>query len=96
MTERKPSGHMKLYGYQPATPLTASGCVHHWLVESPHAGPVMGVCRKCGAVREFQIPDYLDMTVSERAKAGGRAKAHAMHTRAMGAMAPRESKEGKE
>ena len=29
-------------------------CVHHWRI-GPVQGPVaQGVCRKCGAVREFQ------------------------------------------
>ena len=29
-------------------------CAHHWLIESP-AGPTStGVCKHCGAVREFE------------------------------------------
>lgn len=35
------------------TPNT-SLCQHHWLIESPDGPVSMGVCRLCGAEREFQ------------------------------------------
>ena len=29
-------------------------CQHHWLIESPNGPVSKGVCRLCGAEREFQ------------------------------------------
>lgn len=37
-----------------------TGCVHHWYIVPPDGRTQLpGVCRKCGAVREFnaRIPD---------------------------------------
>ena len=31
----------------------SSLCQHHWLIESPNGPVSMGVCRLCGAEREF-------------------------------------------
>ncbi len=28
-------------------------CVHHWMLPSPSAGGTTGVCKTCGAEREF-------------------------------------------
>jgi hypothetical protein len=28
-------------------------CRHHWLIESPHGPTSMGICKLCGAQREF-------------------------------------------
>ena len=28
-------------------------CQHHWLIESPHGATSMGICRLCGAQKEF-------------------------------------------
>lgn len=29
-------------------------CVHHWLIETPRGATSKGVCKLCGAVREFR------------------------------------------
>ncbi|GAG39154.1 unnamed protein product [marine sediment metagenome] len=29
-------------------------CRHHWLIESPHGPTSMGICRLCGAQKEFR------------------------------------------
>lgn len=36
-------------------------CRHHWVIESPHGATSMGVCKFCGARREFynSTPDAL-------------------------------------
>jgi hypothetical protein len=31
-----------------------SRCRHHWLIESPHGATSMGICKLCGAQREFR------------------------------------------
>ena len=28
-------------------------CVHHWLLDPPDGPTVWGICKKCGAKREF-------------------------------------------
>jgi hypothetical protein len=28
-------------------------CRHHWLIESPHGAISLGICRLCGARKEF-------------------------------------------
>ena len=35
-----------------------SQCLHHWLIESPGGPTSKGVCRVCGAEREFK--NYLE------------------------------------
>ena len=36
-----------------------AGCRHHWIIESPHGPTSQGVCKLCGAVRDFinYVPD---------------------------------------
>jgi len=29
-------------------------CRHHWLIESPHGATSMGICKLCGAHKEFR------------------------------------------
>jgi len=29
-------------------------CRHHWLIESPHGATSMGICKLCGAQKEFR------------------------------------------
>ena len=29
-------------------------CVHHWLLSDPNGPTCMGLCKKCGATREYQ------------------------------------------
>ena len=36
----------------------ASQCRHHWLIESPHGATSMGVCKLCGAQKEFHNSAY--------------------------------------
>jgi hypothetical protein len=31
----------------------AAECRHHWLIESPHGATSWGMCKLCGARREF-------------------------------------------
>ena len=38
--------------------LKTSLCQHHWLIESPNGPVSIGVCRLCGAEKEFQ--NYAD------------------------------------
>lgn len=33
--------------------MTATICVHHWRIETPHGPTVEGECRNCGATRVF-------------------------------------------
>ena len=33
---------------------TEPTCRHHWLIESPHGATSMGICKVCGAEREFR------------------------------------------
>jgi hypothetical protein len=33
---------------------TEPTCRHHWLIESPHGATSMGVCKLCGAEKEFR------------------------------------------
>ena len=33
-------------------------CRHHWLIESPHGATSMGVCKLCGAQKEFHNSAY--------------------------------------
>jgi hypothetical protein len=35
-----------------------SGCRHHWLIESPHGATSLGVCKLCGAEKEFRNSVY--------------------------------------
>ena len=31
----------------------ASSCVHHWMIEAPSGRESTGVCRRCGATKNF-------------------------------------------
>ncbi len=45
----------------PGKPVAREECRHHWIIES-HRGPISrGVCKLCGAVREFR--NYVQYTV---------------------------------
>ncbi len=44
---------------------TSPGCVHHWLIEAPSGPSSGGVCRRCGARRDFQ--NYTEALLWERA-----------------------------
>jgi hypothetical protein len=33
---------------------TEPTCVHHWIIEPPAGASSMGICKVCGAEREFQ------------------------------------------
>ena len=33
---------------------TQPECRHHWLIESPHGATSMGMCKLCGAQKEFR------------------------------------------
>ncbi len=67
----------------PEKPVARGECRHHWIIES-HRGPISrGVCKLCGAVREFmnyvpytvrgddvsKIPELPDLTDNESMKA---------------------------
>lgn len=41
---------------------------HHWLIESPNGETSRGVCKICGATREFRnwLPDADFLTYEER------------------------------
>lgn len=33
---------------------TKPECRHHWLIDSPHGATSMGICKLCGAQKEFR------------------------------------------
>jgi hypothetical protein len=33
-------------------------CRHHWLIETPHGATSMGMCKLCGAQKEFRNSAY--------------------------------------
>jgi len=33
-------------------------CCHHWLIETPHGATSMGICKLCGAQKEFRNSAY--------------------------------------
>jgi hypothetical protein len=40
----------------------ASTCRHHWLLSEPRQGVVQGVCKRCGARREYPAcPDWSEL-----------------------------------
>jgi len=49
---------------EPEARPTEVTCRHHWIIESPRGATSRGVCKKCGAVREFR--NSLDETLWER------------------------------
>ena len=38
----------------PREPVATSACRHYWIVESPNGATSKGVCRLCGAEKEFK------------------------------------------
>lgn len=49
-----------------------SGCVHHWLLQSPNGPTVRGICKLCGATKEFRtaadnLDDELERDLRKRA-----------------------------
>lgn len=48
-------------------------CVHHWIIESPSGRTSTGVCRICGARRDFQnyVSDFIWEGDSTEAYHGG-------------------------
>ena len=38
----------------PQEPIDKSGCRHHWVIETPKGPTSKGVCKLCGAEKEFQ------------------------------------------
>ena len=34
-------------------PVAKGGCVHHWLIDTPNGRESQGVCKRCGATKEF-------------------------------------------
>jgi hypothetical protein len=53
----------------------ASACRHHWLLSEPRQGIVRGVCKRCGARREYpaypeseMYDDYDDMALPALAR----------------------------
>ena len=43
----------------PAESVARGKCRHYWIIESPHGPTSMGVCKFCGAEKEFKnyLPD---------------------------------------
>lgn len=40
----------------------ASACRHHWLLSEPRQGVVQGVCKRCGARREYPAyPEWSEL-----------------------------------
>jgi hypothetical protein len=39
--------------YVPGSSLPEAKCPHHWLIDPPQGPTSMGVCKLCGATREF-------------------------------------------
>jgi len=40
-------------GYETQRSIAESECSHHWLIEPPKGPTSMGVCKLCGARKEF-------------------------------------------
>ena len=40
-------------GYEPQRSIVEGECSHHWLIESPKGPTSKGVCKLCGATKEF-------------------------------------------
>ena len=38
----------------PEQPVARDGCRHYWIIESPNGPTSRGVCKLCGAEKEFQ------------------------------------------
>lgn len=48
-------------------------CVHHWVIDSPLEATSGGVCKRCGATREFdnriaELPPAKYATIIQKAK----------------------------
>ena len=41
-------------GYETQRSVAEATCSHHWLIEPPKGPTSMGVCKLCGATKEFQ------------------------------------------
>jgi len=45
-------------------PTSETGCVHHWIIDSPEGATSQGVCKACGAKNEFSnflpLPAWID------------------------------------
>ena len=67
---------------QPEAATKESRCRHHWLIESPHGPTSMGICKLCGAQKEFRnsASDLLweDNPLSELSS-GRWSKPHDLH-----------------
>ncbi len=46
---------------------SAADCRHHWLIESPNGPTSWGICKYCGARKEFK--NYLSVSLWEEDKA---------------------------
>ncbi len=57
-------------------PSEGDPCAHHWLIESPDGETSRGVCRICGASRQFaNYNQRQTISPARRAATGGASKA---------------------
>ena len=40
---------------KPVAPVTAGGCTHHWILESPDGPECLGTCKLCGETRTYAL-----------------------------------------
>jgi hypothetical protein len=50
----------------PDKPETGANCSHHWIIESPKGPTSWGICKYCGAIKEFM--NYLPFSQWEEGK----------------------------
>jgi hypothetical protein len=66
-------------GIQPDNGAGEVTCIHHWLIEPPNGPTSMGVCKRCGAMREFdnQLPTKSAATPQTTAQSSDEQAVHA-------------------
>jgi hypothetical protein len=53
-------------------PVEAPACRHHWRIESPNGATSNGVCKLCGAVKEFSNSSSDSIWENENSDGGNR------------------------
>lgn len=50
-------------GHRPIPDKAGEECVHHWLIDEKN----FGVCKKCGANKQFQSSSWYDSSIKKNA-----------------------------
>jgi hypothetical protein len=61
MANRGPTAEAKTVNQAIDEGVETNSCVHHWIIESPSGRTSAGICRVCGAQRDFQnyVSDFI-------------------------------------